>query len=51
MSLKKKGKTIIFVSHDIEVIKELCSKVIVIDNHKVIYEGETLKGVELYERL
>ena len=48
---KQKGKTIIFVSHDIGVIKELCNKVIVIDKHKVIYEGDIKEGVRVYEEL
>ena len=48
---KEKGKTIIFVSHDIGMVRELCTKVIVVDNHKVIFEGETDKGVEIYEEL
>ncbi len=48
---KRLGKTIIFVSHDIGVVKELCSKVIVIDNHKIIYDGSIEKGVEIYEKL
>ncbi len=48
---KEKGKTIVFVSHDIGLVKELCNKVIIIDNHKVIYSGAIDKGVEIYEKL
>jgi lipopolysaccharide transport system ATP-binding protein len=48
---KKMGKTIIFVSHDIEVVKELCNKVIVINNKKVIFEGNVNEGVKIYESL
>jgi lipopolysaccharide transport system ATP-binding protein len=48
---KEKGKTIIFVSHDIGMVKELCNKVILIDNHKMLYEGDVNKGVEIYEKL
>jgi len=48
---KEKGKTIIFVSHDVGMIKELCNKVIVIDKHKKIFEGDVVKGVEIYEKL
>jgi len=48
---KKMGKTIIFVSHDIEVVKELCNKVIVIDQHKLVYQGDIEKGVEIYGKL
>jgi len=48
---KEKGKTIIFVSHDIGMIKELCTKVILIDNHKLLYQGDVDKGVEIYEKL
>ena len=48
---KQKGKTIVFVSHDVETIKELCTKVVLINNHRVIYEGNVEKGVEIYEKL
>lgn len=37
---KKMGKTIIFVSHDFELVKRLCTKVILIDEHKVKYCGD-----------
>jgi len=48
---KQMGKTMIFVSHDIEMVKELCNKVIVIDQHKLVYQGDVEKGVEIYEKL
>ncbi len=48
---KEKGKTIIFVSHDIGMVEELCDKVILIHDHKLLYQGDVKKGVELYERL
>jgi ABC-type polysaccharide/polyol phosphate transport system ATPase subunit len=48
---KQMGKTMIFVSHDIEMVKELCNKVIVIDQHKLVYQGDIQKGVEIYEKL
>jgi lipopolysaccharide transport system ATP-binding protein len=48
---KERGKTIIFVSHDIEMVKELCDKVVLIHEHKLLYQGDVEKGVELYEQL
>ena len=48
---KERGKTIIFVSHDIGMVKELCDKVILIHEHKLLYQGDVKKGVELYEKL
>jgi len=40
---KNKNKTIIFALHDIEVLKKIADKVIVLDCGKVIFEG-TLKN-------
>ncbi len=48
---KEKGKTIIFVSHDINTVKNLCDKVIILHNHKIIFSGNTEEGVKIYERL
>jgi len=48
---KERGKTIIFVSHDIGMVEELCDKVILIHEHKLLYQGDVKKGVEIYERL
>jgi len=48
---KERGKTIIFVSHDIGMVEELCDKVILIHEHKLLYQGDVKKGVEIYEQL
>jgi len=51
LEFKKIGKTIVFVSHDIGTVKKLCNRVLVIHNHKLIYDGKVEKGVEIYENL
>lgn len=44
----KKGKTIIIVSHDLETISDLCSKVIFLRDGKVIDMGKPLDIVSKY---
>ena len=41
MELMNGGATVLFVSHDIEQIKEMCDKVIWLDHGKVLMYGET----------
>lgn len=41
----KYGTTIILTTHDLDDIEELCSRIIIIDNGKKIYDGE-IKGVK-----
>lgn len=38
--LKKSGITIFFVSHSTEQVKDLCKKALLLENGKVIYEGD-----------
>ena len=40
--------TIILTSHYMEDIKELCKRVIIIDNGKIIYDGELAKLIDKY---
>ena len=44
----KKGKTIIIVSHDLETISDLCSRVIFLKNGKIEDSGDSLKVVTNY---
>ncbi|MDR2753126.1 MAG: ABC transporter ATP-binding protein [Oscillospiraceae bacterium] len=42
------GRTVLFVSHQMPTIRRLCKRVIVLKEGRVIYDGETEKGVQLY---
>lgn len=45
------GKTVLYVSHNMNTIRRLCSRCIVLDEGRVIYDGdvETAIGIYLYE--
>ena len=49
--LKVEGKTIIFVSHSMEAIKNFCDRVILIHEGKILSEGNPEKVAYQYERL
>ncbi len=44
----QEGRTILFVSHNMVAIQHLCSKVIILNNGVINFEGETEKGVTEY---
>ena len=48
---KKKGKTILFVTHSIGDVLENCNRVIILKEGKKIFDGETKEGVETYKKL
>ena len=48
---KKKGKTILFVSHSVGSVIDNCTRVIILDQGKKIFDGETKEGVENYKKL
>ncbi len=43
---KKQGKTIIFVEHDMETVREAADRVIVLDKGKIIADGEPAVALE-----
>lgn len=45
---KKQGRTIIFVSHNMGVIQQLCSQTVVLQNGKFSFVGDTKKAIEHY---
>jgi len=49
--LEHNNATLIFVSHQIENIEELCNKVIILKNGDLIYNGDMKKGIEKYKSL
>lgn len=47
--LKAKGKTIIFVSHSMELINQYCDRVIWLNKGGVEFDGGKLQGINLYD--
>ena len=45
------GKTVIFVSHDMDVVKKFCNRVIVIEKAKIIYDGNPKVAAKKYNKL
>ncbi|MBR2743797.1 MAG: ABC transporter ATP-binding protein [Clostridia bacterium] len=48
---KEKGKTILFVTHNVGDVLENCNRAIILDHGKKIFDGETKEGVETYKKL
>ncbi len=45
---KESGRTIIYVSHNMNTVRQLCSRGIVMKKGKIIYDGETDEAIKLY---
>jgi len=48
---KKRGKTIVFASHDLAVVRGYCERTILLDEGKMKIFGETPKVLEIYKDL
>lgn len=51
LDFKKKGKTIVLVTHSINEIEKLCDKALLLHDGKVLSFGEPKKVVEVYKKL
>ena len=45
---KSEGRTILYVSHNMNTIQELCDRVVVLDHGKVVFDGDVEKGIGVY---
>jgi lipopolysaccharide transport system ATP-binding protein len=45
---KTGGRTVLFVSHNMAAVKSLCSRGIVMEHGKVVFEGDILKTLDFY---
>ena len=45
---KRKDRTIFFISHNMELIKELCNRILYLDKGKIIFDGDVEEGIKLY---
>ena len=44
----KEGRTVLYVSHNMNTIRELCDRCVVLDKGKVIYDGEVESAIRYY---
>ena len=45
---RQEGKTILYVSHNMNTIRQLCDKCLVLDRGKLIYNGEVEEAISIY---
>ena len=44
----KEGRTILYVSHNINTIRNLCNRCVVISHGEIIFDGDVEKGIDIY---
>lgn len=42
------GRTVLYVSHNMNTIRKLCSRCIVLDHGKIVFDGDTEKAIAVY---
>lgn len=45
---KSEGRTVLFVSHNMAAVKSLCTKGVVLEHGKVVFDGESNAAVDFY---
>ena len=45
---KKEGRTVLYVSHNMNTIRQLCDRCVVLDKGKVVFEGEVEEAIAIY---
>ena len=44
----KEGRTVLYVSHNMNTIRQLCDRCVVLDKGKLIFDGDVEEGIECY---
>ena len=45
---KAEGRTVLYVSHNMSTIRQLCKRVVVLSHGKVVYDGDVEEGIGVY---
>ena len=46
--VKGDGRTVLFVSHNMAAVQELCTRILILEHGKSIFEGDTQEGIDKY---
>ena len=47
---REEGRTILYVSHNMDTIRRLCDRCVVLDKGKIIFDGDDEKAISYYEK-
>jgi ABC-type polysaccharide/polyol phosphate transport system ATPase subunit len=47
---RDEGKSIVLVSHDLEAVREMCDRVVVLEQGRKVFDGPVAEGIEVYRR-
>jgi ABC-type polysaccharide/polyol phosphate transport system ATPase subunit len=50
-NFKKRGKTIVFVSHDVNAVTQFCDRVFVFSGGELVFDGKPLEAINVYKAL
>ncbi len=45
---KQEGRTVLYVSHNMNTIRQLCDRCVVLDHGKIVYDGDVEEAIEVY---
>ena len=45
---QNEGKTVLYVSHNMATIRNLCDRCVVLDKGRLVFEGDTEKAIDIY---
>ena len=44
----KEGRTVLYVSHNMNTIRQLCSRCVVLNQGKIVFDGDVEEAIEVY---
>ena len=47
-AVKREGRTVLYVSHNMNTIRQLCNRCIVLDRGKIIFDGDVEEAITVY---
>lgn len=50
-NIKSQSKALIFISHNLEQVRNLCSRLIVMSRGKIVFNGDTNEGIIRYQEI
>ena len=48
---RKEGRTVLYVSHNMDTIRRLCDRVVVLDRGRLVFDGGVDEGIARYEQM